>query len=157
MAFFGRFDHSLDERGRVAVPARFREELRGGWVTGHPSGFLLMYPQLEWEAMTSELRYDPIAQSGYSGYLRRLYAASQEISWDAQGRILLLPHLRQHAGLTDNVVFVGVNNVVEVHSEQSFGQQAAPLAPEEWEAMRRTVVDQKTAGARAQAEGGPRP
>jgi MraZ protein len=143
MAFFGRFDHSLDERGRVAVPARFREELRGGWVTGHPAGFLLMYPQPEWEAMTAELRYDPIAQSGYSGYLRRLYAASQEISWDSQGRILLLPHLRQHAGLSANVVFVGVNNVVEVHSEQSFGLQAAPLDSEEWEAMRQTVVNQQ--------------
>lgn len=143
MAFFGRFDHSLDERGRVAVPARFREELRGGWATGHPAGYLLMYPQPEWEAMTAELRYDPIAQSGYSGYLRRLYAASQEITWDAQGRILLLPHLRQHANLTDNVVFIGVNNVVEVHSEQGFGLQAAPLNPDEWEAMRQTVVSQK--------------
>ncbi len=102
-----------------------------------------MYPQPEWEAMTAELRYDPIAQSGYSGYLRRLYAASQEISWDSQGRILLLPHLRQHAGLSDNVVFVGVNNVVEVHSEQSFGLQAAPLDSEEWEAMRQTVVNQQ--------------
>lgn len=143
MAFFGRFDHSLDERGRVAVPARFREELRGGWVTGHPAGFLLMYPRPEWESMTAQLRYDPIAQTGYSGYLRRLYAASQEISWDSQGRILLLPPLRQHAGLHDNVVFVGVNNVVEVHSEQSFGVQAAPLDAVEWEAMRQTVVSQR--------------
>ena len=146
MVFFGRSEHSLDERGRVAIPARFREGLRGGWVTGHPAGFLLMYPQPEWEAMTAQLRYDPIAQSGYSGYLRRLYAASQEISWDSQGRILLLPPLRQHAGLSDNVVFVGVNNVVEVHSEQSFGLQAAPLNSDEWEAMRRTVVNQKSVG-----------
>ncbi|HUY57335.1 MAG TPA: hypothetical protein VMV12_05865 [Candidatus Micrarchaeaceae archaeon] len=145
MAFFGRFDHSLDERGRVAIPARFREELRGGWVTGHPAGFLLMYPQPEWEAMTAQLRYDPIAQSGYSGYLRRLYAASQEISWDSQGRILLLAPLRQHAGLNDNVVFVGVNNVVELHSEQSFGRQAAPLNSDEWEVMRQTVVNQRAA------------
>jgi MraZ protein len=147
MAFFGRFDHSLDERGRVAIPARFREELRGGWVTGHPAGFLLMYPQPEWEAMTAELRYDPIAETGYSGYLRRLYAASQEISWDSQGRILLLPQLRQHAGLESNVVFVGVNNVVEVHSDQSFGVQAAPLNSDEWEAMRRTVAGQQQARA----------
>src|SRR5487761_61312 len=144
MAFFGRYDHSLDERGRVAVPARFREELRGGWVTGHPAGFLLMYPQPEWEAMTAELRYDPTAESGYSGYLRRVYASSQEISWDGQGRILLLPQLREHAGLTGNVIFVGVNNVVEVHSETSFGRQASPLASDEWEAMRQTVVVQKT-------------
>jgi MraZ protein len=145
MAFFGRFDHSLDERGRVAIPARFREDLRGGWVTGHPAGFLLMYPQPEWEAMTAQLRYDPIAQAGYSGYLRRLYASSQEISWDSQGRILLLPHLRQHAGLQSSIVFVGVNNVVEVHSEQSFGVQAGGLDNEEWEAMRQTVVEQQRA------------
>lgn len=155
MAFFGRFEHSLDERGRVAVPARFREELRGGWVTGHPEGFLLMYPQPEWEAMTAELRYDPIAQTGYSGYLRRLYAASQEISWDSQGRILLLLPLRQHAGLQDNVVFVGVNNVVEVHSEQSFRVQAAPLDSVEWEAMRQTVVSQRHADTAPPSAGSP--
>ncbi|MGH7697458.1 MAG: division/cell wall cluster transcriptional repressor MraZ [Candidatus Dormibacteria bacterium] len=143
MAFFGRFDHALDERGRVAIPARFREGLRGGWVTGHPAGYLLMYPQSEWESMTSELRYDPTARTGYSGYLRRLFAASQEITWDAQGRILLLPHLRQHAHLSGEVIFVGVNNVVEVHSESGFGAQAAPLDAEEWEAMRETVVDQR--------------
>jgi DNA-binding transcriptional regulator/RsmH inhibitor MraZ len=106
-----------------------------------------MYPQPEWEAMTAELRYDPIAETGYSGYLRRLYAASQEISWDSQGRILLLPQLRQHAGLESNVVFVGVNNVVEVHSDQSFGVQAAPLNSDEWEAMRRTVAGQQQARA----------
>ncbi|MGH7610641.1 MAG: division/cell wall cluster transcriptional repressor MraZ [Candidatus Dormibacteria bacterium] len=148
MAFFGRFDHALDERGRVAIPSRFREGLRGGWVTGHPAGYLLMYPQPEWESMTGELRYDPTAQTGYSSYLRRLFASSQEITWDAQGRILLLPHLRQHAGLQSGVVFVGVNNVVEVHSEAGFGAQSAPLGIEEWEAMRQTVVDQR----RQQAE-----
>ncbi len=146
MAFFGRFEHSLDERGRVAIPARFREQLRGGWVTEHPAHFLLMYPQPEWEAMTAELRYDPIAQTGYSDYLRRLYSASQEISWDSQGRILLLPPLRVHAGLVDNVVFLGVNNVVEIHSEQSFGRHAGPLTSDEWEAMRQTVVSQRSVG-----------
>ncbi|MGH7639853.1 MAG: division/cell wall cluster transcriptional repressor MraZ [Candidatus Dormibacteria bacterium] len=153
MAFFGRFDHFLDERGRVAVPARFREELRGGWITGHPAGFLLMYPRPEWEAMTAELRYDPTAQTAYSGYLRRLYAASQEISWDSQGRILLLPHLRQHARLSDTVIFVGVNNVVEIHSEQSFGAQAAPLSGEEWEAMRQTVVEERRVLEQAPPQG----
>jgi len=143
MAFFGRFDHSLDERGRVAIPARFREELRGGWVTGHPAHYLLMYPQSEWEAMTADFRYDLTAEADYSNFLRRLYAVSQEITWDSQGRILLLPRVREHAGLRDNVVFVGVNNAVEVHSEQSFGAELAPLDAERWELMRQTVVSQK--------------
>ncbi|HVB13175.1 MAG TPA: hypothetical protein VNH38_00240 [Candidatus Dormibacteraeota bacterium] len=146
MAFFGRFDHSLDERGRVAVPARFREELRGGWVTSHPAGYLVMYPQPEWESLTYEFRYDLTAKSDYSGFLRRLYADSQEISWDSQGRILLQPELRQHAGLSDIVYFVGVNNVVEVHSGPSFSRRFAPLDEDEWELMRQTVIDQRSSG-----------
>ncbi len=150
MAFFGRFDHALDERGRVAIPARFREELRGGWVTAHPAGYLLMYPALEWAAIGAGLRHDPLADPLYSGYVRRFYADSQEITWDNQGRILLLPQLRQHAGLNSTVVFVGVNNAVEVHSEHGFEAATASLAPEEWEAMRRAVLAeqrQEPAGA----------
>ncbi|MGA2873476.1 MAG: cell division/cell wall cluster transcriptional repressor MraZ [Candidatus Dormibacteria bacterium] len=157
MAFSGRYEHSLDERGRVAIPARFREELRGGWVTTHPAGFLLMYPQRDWEALTAEFRYDLIAEAGYSGFVRRLYADSQEITWDSQGRILLQPRLRQHAGLESNVVFVGVNNVVEVHSDQSISVQAGPLNSDEWESMRLTVAGQHQPRSLAQGpEAGPR-
>jgi MraZ protein len=102
-----------------------------------------MYPQSEWEAMTADFRYDLTAEADYSNFLRRLYAVSQEITWDSQGRILLLPRVREHAGLRDNVVFVGVNNAVEVHSEQSFSAELAPLDAERWELMRQTVVSQK--------------
>lgn len=142
MAFYGRFDHSLDERGRVAIPARFREELRGGWVTAHPAGYLLMYPPQEWARLSAGLRHDPLADPLYSGYVRRIYAESQEITWDNQGRILLLPRLRQHASLESGVVFVGVNNAVEVHSEASVEASTAPLDAEQWEAMRAQVSSQ---------------
>jgi len=139
MAFYGSFVHSLDEKGRVAVPARFRDELLGGVVTKGPGYGLVMYSPRHWERLVGERDYSDVAEPEYRDYLFHFFASSQQINWDAQGRVLLSPPLRDHAELQANVVFVGLNQAVEIYSEEHFAERAKRLEPESWERIRKHV------------------
>lgn len=135
-AFYGSYQHSLDEKGRVAVPARFRDALLGGVVTKGPDYSLVMYPAAFWEKLVAERDYSDVADADYRAYLFHFFSSSQQINWDAQGRILLAPQLRDHAELKRDVVFVGLNQAVEVYSQEHFNERALRPAPETWERMR---------------------
>jgi len=139
MAFYGSYVHSLDEKGRVAVPARFRDELLGGVVTKGPGYGLVMYSPRHWERLVGERDYSDVAEPEYRDYLFHFFASSQQINWDAQGRVLLSPPLRDHAELQANVVFVGLNQAVEIYSEEHFAERAKRLEPESWERIRKHV------------------
>ncbi len=113
---------SLDSKGRVVVPARYRDALlalAGGRVvvTADPSQCLLLYPLPEWEPIEKRL-------SGLSGFnpqiraLQRLLVGhAHELDMDAAGRILLPPMLRQYAGLEKSVVLVGQGSKLEMWNE----------------------------------------
>ncbi len=136
MAFYGSYLHSVDDKGRVAVPAKFRETLLGGVVTKGPGFALVMYPPSYWEKLVGERDYSDVADPDYREYLFHFFSSSQQINWDAQGRLLLAPQLRDHAELSRNVVFVGLNQAVEVYSEDHFGERAQRVAPDAWERIR---------------------
>ncbi len=140
MAFFGSFVHAVDDRGRVAIPARFRADLRDGFVTRGSGEFLVLYPKEVWERMIEQRAYSDIAPDDYHEYLLGLYAVTQEITWDGQGRMLLLPWLREHAGLRGNVVFVGMNTAVELYNETTFNERIARVNTENWPRIRSTVA-----------------
>jgi MraZ protein len=139
MAFYGSYVHSLDEKGRVAVPARFRDELLGGVVTKGPGFGLVMYSPRHWERLVGERDYSDIAEPEYRDYLFHFFASSQQINWDSQGRVLLSAPLRDHAELLAEVVFVGLNQAVEVYSEEHFAERAKRLEPDSWERIRKHV------------------
>ncbi len=136
MAFYGSYVHALDEKGRVAVPARFRDSLLGGVVTKGPEYALVMYPPAYWEKLVAERDYSDVAEPEYRDYLFHFFSSSQQISWDAQGRLLLAPPLREHAEFSRNAVFVGLNQAVEIYSEEHFAQRAQRLEPVTWERIR---------------------
>ncbi|MGA9774474.1 MAG: cell division/cell wall cluster transcriptional repressor MraZ [Candidatus Dormiibacterota bacterium] len=141
MAFYGSYQHALDEKGRVAVPARFRDVLLGGVVTKGPGYSLVMYPAPYWQRLTDERNYSDIADADYRQYLFHLFGQSQLINWDAQGRILLTPQLREHAELTRDVVFVGLNQAVEVYSQEHYDERSQRLDPEAWERIRARAAE----------------
>lgn len=119
---------SLDGKGRLVVPARYRDALlavAGGRVvvTADPSRCLLLYPLPEWEPIEKRL-------TGLSGFnpqiraLQRLLVGhAHEIDMDAAGRILLPPMLRQFAGLEKNVVLVGQGAKLEMWNEDRWQQE----------------------------------
>ncbi|MHB1502133.1 MAG: division/cell wall cluster transcriptional repressor MraZ [Candidatus Dormibacteria bacterium] len=136
MAFYGSYLHSLDEKGRVAVPARFREALLGGVVTKGPGYALVMYPRTYWDHLVGERSYSDVADPDYRDYLFHFFSSTQQINWDAQGRLLLAPQLRDHAELSRNTVFVGMNQAVEIYSEERFAERSKRVEPEAWERIR---------------------
>jgi MraZ protein len=116
--FVGQYRHSIDAKGRLAIPARHREQLpSGSHVTVAPDGCLRIYPPAEWEALTVELRVSAATDPIERNLIRKLFADAHEIEFDKQGRVLIPAPLRAGAGLSNSAVVAGANNVVEVWSE----------------------------------------
>lgn len=116
--FMGEYNHSIDAKGRVIVPAKFRETLGDEFVvTLGLDGCLFVYPNEEWLNFVSELKNLPGSKEARQ--LQRYFmagAASCEV--DKQGRILIPTKLRVQAGLEKEVVFVGVLSKIEIWSKE---------------------------------------
>lgn len=115
--FMGEYNHSIDTKGRIIVPAKFRESLGEEFVvTLGLDGCLFVYPNNEWENFVKELKNLPGNKEARQ--LQRYFmagAASLEV--DKQGRILIPSKLREAVGLEKDVVFVGVLNKIEIWSK----------------------------------------
>lgn len=124
--FFGRFDHTIDGKGRVSVPAQFRDLLLGDLrlvlapFTVLGQRCLDVYPHAEWEKLlerfSHERKFNAEAIKFEMGYLAR----SHRVDIDAAGRILVPPSLRQHADLVKNVVFLGAERKFRVMEQGRF-------------------------------------
>jgi MraZ protein len=112
--FIGEYAHSLDEKGRVIIPAKFRDRLRGAVMTKGPDGCLCIYPSEEWERVASEARERSRAGARERQTARSFFAGATEAEPDKQGRVALPPPLRDFAGLDREVVVAGVFSRVEI-------------------------------------------
>jgi MraZ protein len=117
--FLGKHERNLDDKGRLAIPARFREHLPGGSViTVAPESCVRVYPPEEWEVLADQNRVGAGSSQEDRNLARVLFANAAELEFDAQGRCRIPTNLRESAGIADSVVVVGVNNVVEIWSEE---------------------------------------
>ena len=116
--FMGEFDHSIDAKGRIIVPSKFREDLGDEFViTLGLDGCLFVYPQKEWQAFATELGKLPGTKEARQ--LQRYFLAkAAACEADKQGRILIPASLRECAGLEKDIVFVGVLNKIEIWSKE---------------------------------------
>lgn len=115
--FIGQYFHNLDEKGRVAVPAKFRIQLKSAVVTKGLDNCLFLYPKKEWDKMAQEIAALPIDKSGNRAFSRAMLASAMEVEFDKQGRIILPDYLRRFAGLMKNVVIAGLYNRLEIWDE----------------------------------------
>lgn len=115
--FIGQYSHSLDNKGRVAVPAKFRGELKNPVVTKGLDNCLFLYPQKEWEEMAGKVASMPIDRSDNRAFSRAILAGAAEVEFDKQGRIMLPEYLREFAGISKNVVIAGLYNRLEIWDE----------------------------------------
>ncbi len=116
-AFSGSFDHSLDGKGRVIIPASFREALGENFtITINPTKTAVaIYPKEIWDGQLERLSHiNPMDRVGlkYERYLMSVSFSGN--SMDAQGRVLIPAKLRAKLGLTRDIVFVGLNNYIEI-------------------------------------------
>ena len=113
--FAGEFSHALDEKGRLAVPAKFRARFKeGAVVTRWMNECLAVFPTSEWEAINAEIRKRPRTDRTVQTFVHFLVGGAHEADLDVQGRIGIPAHLRQYAGLGGDAIVVGANDRLEL-------------------------------------------
>lgn len=115
--FLGQHEHSVDEKGRLFLPAKFRERLGTPFVvTKGLDNCLFVYPLPEWEATAQRLQEVTTSRGDARAFERLFLAGAAELECDKQGRINIPELLRQHAKLTKDAVIIGVGRKIEVWS-----------------------------------------
>ncbi len=119
--FIGEYNHNLDNKGRMAVPAKFRGMLKkGAVVTKGIDNCLFLYPKEKWSEMAKKLAELPISQSKARAFARHMLAGAVEVEFDNQGRITLPEYLRSFAGLKKKTVVAGLYDRLEIWDEESW-------------------------------------
>ncbi len=123
MRFRGRSTHTLDDKGRLSIPARFKEVLKQRYgnatliMTNTPE-CLQVYPWPEWQVLEEKLLSSPVDPPELKLYKRYFLGSAEECQPDRQGRILIPSHLREEAGIQKEVVLVGMLNHFEIWSPE---------------------------------------
>lgn len=140
--FIGEYQHNLDSKGRISIPAKFRSELgSSAIVTRGLDSCLFIYPKSEWEETANRLAQLPYTNANARAFSRMMLSGAMEVEIDKQGRALLPGYLRSYASLIDQIVSAGVFNRVEIWDKQKWQEysqqsesQAANIAEQltEW-------------------------
>jgi MraZ protein len=131
--FLGEFEHSLDSKGRLAIPAKFRVRLgEGAIVTRGLDGCLVIYPAAEWQAFAEQLDKLPSTQPDVRNFKRFIFSGATECDFDRQGRVLIPAFLREYAGLEETAVVVGQFSKVEIWGQARW-QEARPKVEDDGE------------------------
>ena len=124
--FMGEYNHTVDTKGRLIIPSKFREQLGEEFiVTKGLDGCLFVFPQNEWQAFEEKLRTLPLTQKGARQFTRFFVAGATPCELDKQGRILLPATLREFAGLDKDVVLAGMLNRIEIWSKDKWTENNA--------------------------------
>ncbi|MBB3127354.1 MraZ protein [Paenibacillus rhizosphaerae] len=117
----GEYQHSLDDKGRVTIPAKFRELLGSSFVvTRGLDQCLFVYPMNEWQILEQKLKSLSLMKSDARAFTRFFFSGATECEWDKQGRVNLPGNLRQYAKLEKECVVLGVSNRVEIWSKDTW-------------------------------------
>lgn len=119
--FIGEYQHTLDGKGRVAIPAKFRKELtKGAVVTKGLDNCLCMYTKSEWQKLATKLAALPISQANSRAFARLMLAGAMDVDIDRQGRALVPDYLRSFAALGKRVIIAGLYNRLEIWDEAAW-------------------------------------
>lgn len=115
----GEYQHTIDEKGRMIIPAKFRDELGEHFViTRGLDNCLFVYPQSEWKLIEQKLKTLPFTRSDARAFTRFFFSGAIECELDKQGRVNIAANLRQYAELQKDCVVIGVSNRVEIWSKE---------------------------------------
>jgi MraZ protein len=122
----GTHSYQLDPKGRLSLPARFREAFAdGAWVTIGQDGCLFAFPRVEWERRADEVGASPLSDAAGRAYARLFFGASDELKLDNQGRLTLPGRLREGVGITKDVIVLGVRDRMEVWDRAAYQRYEA--------------------------------
>ena len=122
--FRGRFEHTIDEKGRLSIPSKFREVLsaRGEneLILTDFDSCLAAYPREEWRQLEERIKKLSMMQKDVRNFLRLFYSSATEAPLDPQGRILISPQMRERAKLDREVVLLGLLNKMEIWDKKAW-------------------------------------
>ena len=126
--FAGSEQHALDDKGRLIVPARFRERLGPQFVLtiAHPDPCLALYPTATWIEFCGRVEAIQPKDDRYRRYVRYIFAHSEEVSCDVQGRVVVPALLRSYAGIKRQVVSVGLLTRIEIWARERYAFETPP-------------------------------
>ena len=113
--FLGEFEHAIDDKGRLTIPAKFRNELESGVViTRGLDGCLWAYPRLEWEILAEKISKMPTTNPAARNFARFMFSSAFDSIPDRQGRVLIPQNLRTYGQIQSETVVIGVMNRLEI-------------------------------------------
>ena len=132
--FLGEYEYKIDQKGRLAIPTEFRKGFMEGIVLARGlEKCIAVYPLPEWEKIAQRLVTLPPTRSKARRINRFPFATAFNLDFDGQGRIALPPPLRQYAEIKDTVIIAGVNNYLEIWSEESWESEEVLMSEEAWQ------------------------
>ena len=121
--FIGEYQHIIDDKSRIIMPSKFREDLGSDFiVTKGLDNCLFVYPKEEWEIVEGKLRSLPLTNRDARAFVRFFFAGASECELDNQGRIRLPAKLREHASIEKEAVIIGVATRLEIWSTEQWNQ-----------------------------------
>lgn len=127
----GEFNHSVDSKGRMIFPVRFREELQDRFIiTKGLDNCLFVYAEEEWRTLEEKLRKLSLAKPEARAFARFFFAGAAEVETDKQGRVLIPNNLREYAKLDKDVVVIGVSTRIEIWAKDAWDEYNAVIGPE---------------------------
>lgn len=114
--FRGQYEHSIDDKGRLSIPAKLREALKKEktLVLTSFDSYITAFPMKAWRVIEDRIRANPTFKRDMRDFLRLVYSSAEDVEIDSQGRILIPQALRQRAGITREVVILGVMDQMEI-------------------------------------------
>ena len=122
----GEYKHTIDDKGRLAIPAKFRSKLSAGAIiTRGLDHSLFIFGLTEWEALAAKINALPLAQADARAFSRLMLAGATDVKLDIQGRVLVPDYLREYASLKKQVVVAGLYNRIELWDAEAWGAYKA--------------------------------
>ena len=124
--FIGEYQHNIDEKGRLAIPVKFRVKLeKGAVVTRGLDNCLFLYTVEEWQKLAQKLATLPISKSNTRAFARLMLAGAMDVQLDKQGRIVLPEYLRKYASIKKKSVVAGLYNRLEIWDDATWNKYKA--------------------------------
>jgi MraZ protein len=123
--FYGEYEHTIDKKGRLIIPSRFRESFKEYdveklYITRGLDKCLFVFTESEWKSQESKFKSVSFTKSESRKFNRIYFAGASQIECDKQGRILIPKYLKEYAGIKRDVMIVGVSNRIEVWSRDAW-------------------------------------
>jgi len=139
--FVGEYQHTIDEKNRLIIPAKFREDLGAKFIaTRGLDNCLFIYPMAEWQNIENKLKALPFTNKDARAFVRFFFSGACECELDKQGRINIPQSLRDYAKLEKEVVVIGVSSRIEIWSKECWNNYLQQTA-ESYEALAEELVD----------------